>query len=152
MGIQVVVTGVLHKDAVSRISQNGNPYVTCNVRVEQDGQTLWVNVISFNEEVQAELLQMRGGEAVSIQGKAAPKVYFKDDEARPSLHVTAYAVQSLEPAETDREAAPPKQPAYAASPPLAPATPKPRRAPRKSPAPRTDERYADDGFDDPLDF
>lgn len=145
MGIQVVVTGVLHKDPVARTSQNGNPYATCNVRVEQDGQTHWANVICFNEEALEELLRLRNGDLLSVHGKAIPKVYMKDDEARPTLHVTASAVHSLQP---------PRDPAFMArqeaQPPRAPA--RPRRAARPKPAAPVGERLADEGFDDPLDF
>jgi single-stranded DNA-binding protein len=151
MGIQVVVTGVLHKDAVSRISQNGNPYVTCSVRAEQDGQTVWANVICFNEAAQEELLRLKSGDAISVHGKAAPKVYMKDDEARPSLQVTASAVHSLQPAASEPSFAP----RYEAKPrPAArPATPKKApKPPAAKAAPRAEDHLADDGFDDPLDF
>ena len=143
MSIHVLVTGILHKDAIPRISQNGNNYVTCSVRIEQDGQTLWANVICFDELAQAELLRLKGGDALSIKGKAMAKVYMKDDEARPSLQVTATAVLPL-------------QPKY---------EPKPRSIPRRTKV-RTkmektltgmidngsEDKLANDDFDDPLDF
>jgi len=143
MSIHVLVTGILHKEAVSRVSQNGNHYVTCSLRVEQDGQTLWANVICFDEAAQAELLRLNGGDALSIQGKATPKVYMKDEEARPSLQVTASAVLALQPKYEPK-------PRPAAPPPKAKAKPG-----AKPPAKRTErgeEKQADDGFDDPLEF
>lgn len=154
MGIQVVVTGVLHKDPVSRMSQNGNPYATCNVRVEQDGQTLWANVICFNEQAQEELLQLKGGDALGVRGKAAPKVYMKGDEAYASLQITASAIYSLEPQPDEFSPAPKRHEAY--PPPFssarsAKAAPRKTAARPKTPAPAV-ERVADDGFDDPLDF
>ena len=143
MSIHVLVTGILQKDAVQRLTQNGNPYATCSVRVEQDGQTLWANVICFDEAAQAELLRLRGGDALSVQGKATPKVYMKDDEARPSLQVTASAVLALqpkyEPKPRPAAAAPKTRPKTSAKPPAA-------RAPRDENPP------AVEGFDDPLDF
>ena len=149
MGIQVVVTGILHKDPVVRISQNGSAYATCNVRVEQDGQTLWANVICFNEQAQEELLQLKSGDALGVRGKAAPKVYMKDDEAHASLQVTAAAIYSLEPQ---------AEPGYAArrryeAPPSRPAKAKPKKtATSQVVAPCAEERLVDGGFDDPLDF
>lgn len=144
MSIHVLVTGTLHRDAVSRISQNGNNYVTCSVRTEQDGQTLWANVICFDEAAQEELLRLRGGDALSVQGKAAAKVYMKDDEARPSLQVTASFVLPLRPRfEPKSRSAPP------------PAKPRGKAAAKSTGIANhreEDGRQADDGFDDPLDF
>lgn len=135
MGIHALITGVLHKDPVARISQTGNQYVTCTLRVEQDGQTVWANVICFDDAAQAELLRLAAGDALSIQGKATPKVYMKDDEARPSLQVTASAVLALQ------------QPKYETR-------PRPSRSrPKAAKPPAANARYEDDnGFDDPLDF
>jgi single-stranded DNA-binding protein len=139
MSIHVLLTGVLHKNAVSRISQNGNEYVTCSVRVEQDGQTVWGNVICFDAAVQAELMRLNAGDALSLQGKAMPKVYMKDEEARPSLQVTATAVFAL-------------QTKNQAKPPTAKNRPKPSYKPSSSDASHEEEKTADDGFDDPLPF
>ncbi len=139
MAIHVLLTGVLHKNAVSRTSQNGNGYATCSVRVEQDGQTIWANVICFDETAQAELLRLNAGDALSIQGKAAPKVYMKDEEARPSLQVTATAVLALQ-AKPQARAQPVKTRSKQAV--------KPYRAADRQEA----GHGADDGFDDPLPF
>ena len=149
MSIHVLVTGILQKDAVQRLSQNGNHYATCSVRVEQDGQTLWANVICFDEAAQAELLRLKGGDALSVQGKATPKIYMKDDEARPSLQVTAYAVLPLQPKYEPKPkpvVSPPPQPAKARPTSKTAAKPSAKRAPQPK------EKHTDDGFDDPLDF
>ncbi len=136
MSIHALVTGILHKDAVSRISQNGGSYVTCSVRAEQDGQTLWANVICFDEVAQGELLRLNAGDALSVQGKATPKVYMKDNEARPSLQLTASHVLPLQPRHEPK-------PAF-----RAPA----KARPKTVKAAGAEERTSDDGFDDPLDF
>ena len=139
MTIHVLLTGVLHKDAVSRTSQNGNPYATCTVRVEQEGQTIWVNVICFDEAGHNELMRLQAGDALSLQGKATPKVYMKDDEARPSLQVTATSVLPLKPKSS------PKQ-SYT--------KPAPRQYSKSqgTDANRVEENLASEGFDDPLPF
>jgi len=139
MSIHVLLTGILHKNAVSRISQNGNAYVTCSVRVEQDGQTIWANVICFDEAAQAELLRLNAGDALSVQGKATPKVYMKDEEARPSLQVTATGVLALQPKPQAKS-----QPAKT--------RPKQASKPFGTVDRNEDEKTADDGFDDPLPF
>jgi len=148
MSIHVLVTGILHKDAVERISQNGNPYVTCSVRTDQDGQTLWANVICFDEAAQAELLRLQAGDALSVQGKATPKVYMKDDEPRPSLQVTASHVLPLQPRNEPRF-----DPKSLVKP--SASLGKPKAAPKSPPRPnrRQEDTTAEaEGFDDPLDF
>lgn len=135
MSIYALLTGVLHKDAVSRVSQNGNEYVTCTVRVEQEGQTVWANVICFDALACAELLQLKAGDALSLQGKAMPKVYMKDQEARPSLQVTAAQVIGL-----------------AASPGKARPRYKPKAEARETARTGAVAGDADEGFDDPLPF
>ncbi len=137
MTIHVLVTGVLHKDVVSRTSQNGKEYATCTVRVEQDGQTVWVNVICFDESGLKELMRLKAGDALSLQGKATPKVYMKDDEARPSLQMTATAVIALKPAAKQN---------------YSKATPKAHVKSYATDANRVEENSIDDGFDDPLPF
>ncbi|MCX7108851.1 MAG: single-stranded DNA-binding protein [Proteobacteria bacterium] len=139
MSIHVLLTGVLHKDAVARTSQNGNQYVTCTVRVEQDGQTVWANVICFDDLAQGELLRLNAGDAVSLQGKAMPKVYMKDEEARPSLQVTANAVLPL-------------QPKYQPKPQATKNRSVAKDKPSTMDARREETSGADDGFDDPLPF
>ncbi len=148
MSIHVLLTGILHKDPVERIAQNGSPYVTCNIRVEQGGETVWANVICFDEPTQAELLRIKAGDALSVQGKAAPKVYMKDDEPKPSLQVTASHVLPLQPRHESKYEAKSESRPY----------PKPTRtkASSKSPARNTahteEDTAAAEGFDDPLDF
>ena len=140
MSIYVLLTGVLHKEAVSRVSQNGNSYVTCTVRVEQEGQTVWANVICFDELAQGELTKLNAGDAVSLQGKATPKVYMKDDEARPSLQVTASAVIALQPKRQTKPQPSKPRPVVTAA------------KPNPTGSRREEESVADDGFDDPLPF
>ena len=147
MSIHVLVTGILHKDAVERTTQNGNPYVTCSVRAEQDGQTLWDNVICFDELAQAELLRIKAGDALSVQGKAAPKVYMKDDEPKPSLQVTATHVLPLQPRHEPKFETRAEPRSY-------PKSAKPKTA-SKTPARKArseEDVSAAEGFDDPLEF
>jgi len=143
MSVHVLVTGILHKDAVERISQNGKPYVTCNVRVEQNGQTLWANVICFDEHAQAELLRIKAGDVLSVQGKAEAKVYMKDDEPKPSLQVTALHVLPLRP-----KSEPKTDPRSFSKPARTKAASKTSTRKVRS----EEETSAAEGFDDPLEF
>jgi single-stranded DNA-binding protein len=142
MTIHALVTGVLHKEVVQRISQNGHRYVTCTVRTEQEGQSIWINVICFDDIAQETLMKLNIGDALSLQGKATPKVYIKDDEPRPSLHLTASQVLALQPKYEPRQASKPKSAAKA----------KPAAKTTTSTHTQEEAQYSNDGFDDPLDF
>ena len=48
--------------------KTGKPFATALLRAESQGETLWVNVVAFSEAAQAELLGIKTGEALSIQG------------------------------------------------------------------------------------
>ncbi len=136
MSIHILLTGILHKDAIPRIGQSGKEFTTASIRVEVDGQTTWANVIAFDQDSQDELRRLKAGDALSIQGKAKVGIYEKNGEHRASLDVTAYHVIGLAPK--------PK--------------PKPKAKPRTGPAPYRGTRQADnaspadDDFDDPITF
>jgi single-stranded DNA-binding protein len=56
----------------------------------KDGEALqWWNVVAFSESAQAELMRLRGGDAISVQGAMQAGTYEKDGETRLSLGVTA---------------------------------------------------------------
>lgn len=97
MTIHVLITGELHRDPIQRTSASGKTFVTANVRSQADGETVWASVICFSEEGMAELLRLKAGDAVSVQGKAKLVVYERNGEHRPSLDVVASSVTALRP-------------------------------------------------------
>ncbi|MDD5036676.1 MAG: single-stranded DNA-binding protein [Methylococcaceae bacterium] len=97
MSIFVLITGTLHKDPTPRTSQAGKEFVTANVRIEADGATTWASIIAFSESAREELLRLRAGDAVSVQGKAKLGTYEKNGEHHASLDVVAASVIGIQP-------------------------------------------------------
>lgn len=46
-----------------RTAKTGKAFVTALMRSESQGETLWVNVLAFEEAAQAVLLRLKAGEA-----------------------------------------------------------------------------------------
>jgi single-stranded DNA-binding protein len=77
---RVLVTGTLHRDPVTRTAKTGKAFVTALMRSETQGETLWVNAVAFDEAAQTELLRLKAGEALTIQGAMKAGVYEKNGE------------------------------------------------------------------------
>jgi single-stranded DNA-binding protein len=95
MSAYVLITGTLHRDPVMRTAKTGTPFATALLRAESQGETLWVNVVAFSEAAQAELLGIKTGEALSIQGSLKVSVYEKNGEHLASPDVVASHVLAL---------------------------------------------------------
>ncbi|WP_367025163.1 single-stranded DNA-binding protein [Methylococcus sp. ANG] len=103
MTIYVLAQGELHRDPIQRTSQTGRVFTTANLKVQSDGETVWASIICFTDEGQQELLRLRAGDAVSVQGKCKLTVYQKGDEYRASLDVVANSVIALKPKPRPRQ-------------------------------------------------
>lgn len=97
MSMHILLTGTLHKDPTQRTSQNGKTFVTANLRIEQEGGTVWASVICFDDQAKADLLRLQAGDAVAIQGKLKVSTYERSGEHRPSLDVVANAALPAKP-------------------------------------------------------
>jgi hypothetical protein len=80
---------------VIRIAKTGKDFVTALMRSESPGETLWVNAVAFDEAAQGELMRLKAGESLSIQGAMKVSVYEKAGEHRASLDVVASHVLAL---------------------------------------------------------
>lgn len=109
MSLYLLATGVLHADPVSRTGQSGKEFTTARLRIEVEGATTWASVICFDEAAQEELLQLRAGDAVSVQGRAKLDVYEKDGVVRPSLNIVANGVLSNKPKSKSKSASTPRR-------------------------------------------
>jgi single-stranded DNA-binding protein len=104
MTIYCLIQGELHRDPVQRASASGKTFVTCNIKSIRDGDTTWCSVITFSEDAMAELLRLKAGDAVSVQGKLKVGICQKDgSDPRPSLDVVASAVVGLKPKPRTRQ-------------------------------------------------
>jgi single-stranded DNA-binding protein len=92
--IDGLIAGRLYGTAQRRTGQNGKTFVTAKVRAaSSDGESLFVNVITFSESAGAALLGLDDGDSVALAGTLTPKVWTdKHGEARPALDMVAHGV------------------------------------------------------------
>lgn len=67
-------------------------YATAKVRVTTDQDTIFVNVICFNEKTCTQLLALNDGDSVALSGSLTPKVWEAKEGARPVLDMVAHGV------------------------------------------------------------
>ena len=91
--IDALVSGKLYGKPQSRKAGNGKTFVTAKVRAAAgDGESLFVNVITFSATVADALLALDDGDSVSLSGALTPKVYTPaNGEPRPSVDLVAHA-------------------------------------------------------------
>jgi single-stranded DNA-binding protein len=92
--LDVLVSGRLVRDPVTRTGQSGKPFTTALLRVDtgEEDQTL-VSIIAFQEAAE-KLARLKAGDAVAVAGSAKLSSWEKDGETRHGLSVTASAVLS----------------------------------------------------------
>lgn len=98
-----LITGQLWRDPTARQSKAGKPFVTALIKSGTPAESLWVNVVVFNEPTQAELLRLHEGDALTVQGVGKVSVFEKNGEHRASLEIVAAHVLALrQPAEAEK--------------------------------------------------
>ncbi|HZZ05466.1 single-stranded DNA-binding protein [Paraburkholderia sp.] len=92
--IDGLVGGRLYGEAQIRTGQNGKRFVTCKVRAAtNDGDTIFVNVIAFDDEVQTALLALSDADSVALSGALTPKVWTdKNGLIKPAVDMVAHRV------------------------------------------------------------
>ena len=92
--IDGLVSGRLYGTAQVRTGQHGTHFVTCRVRASAgDGETLFVNVIAFDDTVKDALQALDDGDSVSLAGALTPKTWIdKQGNAKPALDMVVHAV------------------------------------------------------------
>jgi single-stranded DNA-binding protein len=90
--IDGLVSGRLYGEAQLRTGQNGTRFVTCKVRaVTNDGDTIFVNVIAFDNAVQTALLALSDADSVALSGALTPKVWTdKNGLVKPAVDMVAH--------------------------------------------------------------
>ncbi len=143
----VLISGAIYREPESKTAKSGKPYVVATVRVPEGEKSTYWRITIFSESAQAEMLALRVGDAVSLEGAAKFEIWQPDNGGDPRLNLSMIADVVLplrrkreKPASEDRR----------------PGT----LPPRERPAPRRDSnglRYygsdaAEPGLDDALDF
>lgn len=92
--IDALIAGKLHAKPESRTGKSGKPFVTAKVRAAAgDGESLFTNVICFDEHACAALLALDAGDSIALSGTLTPKVWTdREGNARPALDLVAHAV------------------------------------------------------------
>ena len=104
MTAHVLVSGMLFREPEQRTSKAGKPFVTATLKAK-DGETAqWWKVLAFSESVQAELMRLTDGDALSVQGGLKAETYDKEGATKLSLSVVADHVLALrQPPKARRE-------------------------------------------------
>jgi hypothetical protein len=102
--IDALIAGRMFGHAEERTGHSGSTYVMCKVRAAtDDGDSIFCNVIAFNDNVRSELLKLNDGDSVSLSGALTPKVWTdKQGNARPALDMVAHACLSVCPSTNSR--------------------------------------------------
>ena len=101
--IDALIQGRIHGQPAQRTSKIGKPFAVCKVRVATGvEESIFCNVIAFDDAVVTALLAMGDGDAVALAGVLTPKVWIdKQGEARPVLDLVAH--QLLTPYHVNRK-------------------------------------------------
>ena len=111
----VLISGALFRDPVARMSKANRQFVTALIKSGPPNDCQWCNVACFDALAQSELLRLKAGDSISVQGFARVSVF--QDKAgihRASIDVTANHVLALRQPKpkSKRENAPALAPDY----------------------------------------
>jgi single-stranded DNA-binding protein len=90
-----LITGTLFRVPERRMSKACKPFVTATLRCKSGDLIEWWNGTAFSEPAHAELMRLKAGEAVAIQGTLKVSVFEKNGEHRARLDVAASHVTTL---------------------------------------------------------
>jgi single-stranded DNA-binding protein len=104
--IDGLVAGRLYGAVQVRTGQHGTHFVTCRVRATAgDGESIFVNVIAFDDTVRQQLEALDDGDSVSLTGALTPKTWTdKQGNAKPALDMVAHGVLSAYHTQRKRQA------------------------------------------------
>lgn len=103
--IEALVTGKLHGAPEQRLDKTNQPFSVCKVRASLagDNENVLVNVIAFDADACAALLDMHDGDGISLAGTITPRVWTdKQGNTRPVLDMVAHRVLSVQDARLGR--------------------------------------------------
>ena len=92
--IDALISGKLYGAPAQRTSKTGKPFALAKVRAAGgDGESLFVNVIAFDDAPVTALLALGDGDSVALSGSLTPKTWTdKEGNTRPSLDLVAHQV------------------------------------------------------------
>ena len=92
--IDALIAGKLFGQPTERTGKSGKSFAVAKVRAAAgDGESLFVNVICFDEAPCAALMALRDGDSVALSGSLTPKVWTdREGNTRPALDLVAHQV------------------------------------------------------------
>jgi single-stranded DNA-binding protein len=86
-----LVTGQLPRPPEQRTGKSGKQFAKATVRVKDGDASQFWTVMAFGETAQAELMRLRDGDSVSIQGGFKAELYRPADGGEPRVSLTIFA-------------------------------------------------------------
>jgi single-stranded DNA-binding protein len=92
--IDGLIMGRVSAKAEKRTSKAGKPFATIRVRASGgDKETVFINVICFEEQAMNALLALDADDSVAIAGELTPRAWVnKEGNARPALDLLAHRI------------------------------------------------------------
>jgi Single-strand binding protein family len=75
MSARAIVSGVLFKAPIEKVSKAGNPFATFPIRENHNGATRWWQAIVFGESAIEVLKDMSIGEPIAVAGEITAEIY-----------------------------------------------------------------------------
>ena len=93
---QALILGTIHREPEQRTSKNGKPFATLTVKSGMGEHVEWWKVTAFDSGLIEAFMELREGDAVSIQGLLQIGVWAPEGrEPKPNLSVVAHAILPL---------------------------------------------------------
>ncbi|WJF90901.1 single-stranded DNA-binding protein [Paraburkholderia bonniea] len=104
--IDGLIAGKVYGQPSAREGQQGRTFVTAKVRAtSQNGEMLFVNVITFDPMAQTVLLALDDGDSIALAGTLTPKVWTdRHGVVRPAIDMVAHGVLSSYQVQRKRQA------------------------------------------------
>ena len=92
--IDALIAGRVYGTPAERTSKTGKPFAVAKVRAAAgDGESIFVNVVAFDQAPCKALLALAEGDSVALSGCLTPKTWTdKEGNTRPALDMVAHQV------------------------------------------------------------
>jgi hypothetical protein len=95
MSARGLVSGVVYRPPVQKMSKSGRPYAFLTIRSGAGDAARWWRCFVFSEAAIADVMQLSDGESIAVTGEFDAEIYAPAGaEARISWKITADAVLS----------------------------------------------------------
>lgn len=84
--IEALLHGKIARTPEQRQAKNGNTFTVSSMTVSSNNGLIFVSVIAFDDEVQADLLQLTKGDKASVSGTLSPNIWI-DNNGEPQVNL-----------------------------------------------------------------